>query len=63
MSSYYTIPATQNTPYPTLPISFPNLAVYLASAAEDSRGAARDDRSGMNRLAKTLDTLYPVGVE
>ena len=59
MSSYYTIPATPNTPYPTLPISFPNLAAYLASAADDSRGMARDDRSDMRRLAKTLDTLYP----
>ena len=63
MSSYYTIPATPNTPYPTLPISFPNLAAYLASAVEDSRGVPQDDRSGMNRLAKTLDTLYPAGVE
>lgn len=62
MSSYYTIPATPNTPYPTLPISFPGLATYLASAAEDSRGMAHDDRSDMRRLAKTLDTLYPADV-
>jgi len=55
MSKYYTIPATLNTPYPSLPISFPHLATYLASAAED-------DRSDMKRLAKTSDTLYPADV-
>jgi len=59
MSKYYTIPATPNTPYPTLPISFPNLAMYLASAVEDSRRMAQDNWSGIKRLAKTLDTLYP----
>ena len=60
MSKYYSIPATQNTPYPTLPISFPNLAVYLASAVEDSRRVAHDNSGDMQRLAKTLDMLYPV---
>jgi len=63
MSKYYTIPAAPNTPYPSLPISFLNLAMYLASAAEDSRGIAHDNRSGMKQLAKTLDTLYPAKVE
>ena len=63
MSKYYTIPATPNTPYPTLPISFPNMAMYLASAVEDSRRMTHDNSSGMKRLAKTLDTLYPAKVE
>lgn len=63
MSKYYTIPATPNTPYPTLPISFPNMATYLASAVEDSRRTTHDGSSGMKRLAKTLDTLYPAEVE
>ena len=63
MSKYYTVPATSNTPYPTLPISFPNMAMYLASAVEDSRRMAHDSSSGMKRLAKTLDTFYPAAVE
>ena len=63
MSKYYTIPATPNTPYPTLPISFPNMAMYLASVVEDSRRMAHDGSSGMKRLAKTLDLFYPAEVE
>ena len=63
MSKYYTVPATPSTPYPTLPISFPNMAMYLASAVEDSRRMGHDNSSGMKRLAKTLDTLYPATVE
>ena len=63
IAKYYTIPATQNTPYPTLPIGFPSVAVYLASAVYDSRRTERDDSGGMGRLAKILDTLYPAEVE
>ncbi|KAF9782910.1 hypothetical protein BJ322DRAFT_1126616 [Thelephora terrestris] len=63
VSKYYTIPATSSTPYPTLPISFPNMAMYLASAVEDSRRMAHDNSGGMKRLAKTLDMLYPAQVE
>lgn len=59
MSKYYTIPATSSTPHPTLPISFPNMAMYLASAVDDSR----HDNSAMKRLSKTLDILYPAQVE
>ena len=63
MSKYYTVPATPDTPHPTLPISFPNMAVYLASAVENSRKLAHDNSSGMKRLAKTLVMLYPAEVE
>jgi len=61
-SKYYTIPASPNTPHPTLPITFPNMAVYLASTVEDSRRMAHDNSSGMKRLAKTLEMLYPAQV-
>ena len=37
--------------------------MYLASAVEDSRRMAHDNFSGMKRLAKTLDILYPAQVE
>lgn len=63
LSKWYTIPATPSTPHPTLPISFPNMAMYLASAVEDSRRMAYDNSSGMKRLSKTLDMLYPAQVE
>ena len=63
MSKYYTIPATQNVPYPTLPVTFPDMASYLASAVEDSRMMMCDGSNNMKRLARTLDMLYPAGVE
>ena len=63
MSKYYTVPATPSSPHPTLPISFPNMAMYLASAVEDSRRMVHDSSGGAKRLAKTLDALYPAQVE
>ena len=59
MSKWYTIPATTSNPYPTLPMMFPDLATYLMSALENSRHAAHDRSSGLNRLAKWVDTFYP----
>lgn len=59
MSKWYTVPASSSNPYPTLPIMFPDLATYLMSALEYSRHAAHDRSSGLNRLAKWVDTLYP----
>ncbi|KAI0677135.1 hypothetical protein C8Q78DRAFT_1065757 [Trametes maxima] len=59
LSKFYTIPITPETPYPTLPISFPNLATYLASALENSRAAMHDSSSGVRRLAKHVDQYYP----
>lgn len=68
MATYYTIPATTRTPHPTLPITFPNMAMYLQSALEDSRRAMNDSSSGLRKLAKYVDTYYAndhevVGVE
>jgi hypothetical protein len=59
ISKFYTIPATTATPYPTLPINFPNMAMYLASAMEDSRRTTHDGSSGMKRLSKNVDLFYP----
>jgi hypothetical protein len=56
---YYTIPATQKTPLPKLPITMPSMAMYLASALEDSRRAPGDTMSGLRRLAKMVDDFYP----
>ena len=60
MSKWYTIPATTQNPYPTLPISFPDLATYLMCALENSRRAMHDRSSGWYRLAKYVDAYYPV---
>ena len=60
MSKWYTVPSTTLIPYPTLPIAFPDLATYLMSALENSRHAAHDRSSGWGRLAKCIDTFYPV---
>ncbi|KAH7887613.1 hypothetical protein F5I97DRAFT_859728 [Phlebopus sp. FC_14] len=59
MAKYYVVPSTSTTPYPTLPINFPNLAMYLQSAVQDSRRAANDSSSGMRRLANYIDNCYP----
>ncbi|KAI6134985.1 hypothetical protein EV401DRAFT_1845067 [Pisolithus croceorrhizus] len=59
MAKYYVIPSTPTTPYPTLPINFPNLAMYLQAAVEDSRRAAIDGSGGMRKLAQFIDSCYP----
>lgn len=59
VSKYYTIPATSRTPLPTLPITMPSMAMYLASALDDSRRALGDTSSGVRRLAKMVDQFYP----
>jgi hypothetical protein len=58
-SKYYTIPSTASKPYPKLPISFPEMAMYLHAALEESRRAMHDSSSGMRRLAKLIDLCYP----
>jgi hypothetical protein len=37
----------------------PSMAMYLASALEDSRRALGDTSSGHRRLAKMVDQFYP----
>lgn len=37
----------------------PNMAMYLASALEDSRRALGDSSSGLRKLAKMIDQFYP----
>ncbi len=46
-------------PYPTLPITFPDLAAYLLSALENSQRAINDRSCGLYRLAKYIETFYP----
>jgi hypothetical protein len=58
MAKYYVVPATNSTPYPTLPINFPDLAMYLQSAVEDSRKAANDSSGGVRKLAHNVDSCY-----
>ncbi|KAH9918223.1 uncharacterized protein BXZ73DRAFT_92277 [Epithele typhae] len=59
LSKFYTVPNTPDLPYPSLPVSFPNLATYLASALEVARDAMGDSSSGVRRLAKAVDQFYP----
>ncbi|KIJ70106.1 hypothetical protein HYDPIDRAFT_104777 [Hydnomerulius pinastri MD-312] len=58
MAKYYVVPSTPSTPYPTLPINFPNLAMYLQSAVQDSRRAVSDSSSGVRKLANYIDNCY-----
>ncbi|KAF8897684.1 hypothetical protein BD779DRAFT_1432134 [Infundibulicybe gibba] len=62
VSKIYSIPATDSMPYPALPITFPNLAMYLQAALEDSRRFANDSSSGMRKLARMVETCYPMDV-
>ncbi len=59
ISKWYTIPSSENMPYPTLPITFPDLATYLMSALENSQRAINDRSSGLYRLAKSIGNFYP----
>ena len=42
----YTIPATYKLPYPTLPITFLDLALYLQAALDESNQYIHDDTGG-----------------
>jgi len=55
-SKYYTIPETSRTPFPRLPVTMPDMAMYLSSALEDSR---RAPSGSIRRLAKMVDKFYP----
>ncbi|PFH51408.1 hypothetical protein AMATHDRAFT_142541, partial [Amanita thiersii Skay4041] len=59
LSKRYTIPACPTVPFPTLPITFPDLAMYLHASLEVSRRYLNDSSSGMRKLAKMIDSCYP----
>lgn len=59
LAKSYTVPLSPSTPYPSLPINLPNLAMYLHAALEDSRRAMNDSSSGLRKLAKMVDGYYP----
>jgi len=58
VTQFYNVPSTGSSPYPSLPITFSNYALYLQSALEDSRQAAGDVSGGCRRLAKMLEMYY-----
>ena len=59
VSKTYTVPAIDGIPYPPLPITFPNLAMYLNAVLETSRRYMNDSSSGVRKLAKIMDMCYP----
>jgi len=59
LSRPYTIPASSSFPFPTLPITFPDLAMYLHEALEISRRHIHDSSSGVRKLAKMTEICYP----
>ncbi|KAF9268129.1 hypothetical protein L218DRAFT_854001 [Marasmius fiardii PR-910] len=59
VSKVFTVPSTDNKPYPILPISFPNLALYLQAALEESRRYMSDSSSGFRKLTKMIQLCYP----
>ncbi|KAJ7649896.1 hypothetical protein FB45DRAFT_730138, partial [Roridomyces roridus] len=59
LSKCYTIPSSESVPLPTLPISFPNMAMYLQAALEESRRYSSDNSSGVRRLAEMVEVCYP----
>ncbi|KAF8507471.1 hypothetical protein BU17DRAFT_57392 [Hysterangium stoloniferum] len=60
-SQLYVIPLSATSPFPILPITFPNIALYLQCAMRDSRArrVQNDPSSGMRRLAKIVMACYP----
>ena len=63
MAKYYVIPSTSTTPYPSLPIDFPDLAMYLQSAVQHSRRASGDTSGGLRKLAQYIDNCFPGDAE
>jgi hypothetical protein len=59
MSKTYTIPGTDTVPLPTLPITFPNLALYLQAALDASRRHSGDGMNGLGKLGKVVQMCYP----
>jgi hypothetical protein len=59
MSKTYTIPVTDAIPLPTLPITFPNLALYLQAALDTSRRHLNDSPTGLGKLGKMVQMCYP----
>ncbi|KAF8812324.1 hypothetical protein BYT27DRAFT_7087687 [Phlegmacium glaucopus] len=59
MSKIFAIPATDTIPLPTLPITFPNLALYLQAALDTSRQHLSDNPNGLGKLAKMVQMCYP----
>ncbi|KDR83873.1 hypothetical protein GALMADRAFT_236334 [Galerina marginata CBS 339.88] len=58
ISRIYTIPASETLPLPNLPITFPNLALYLQAALDYSRRHSSDG-PGLGKLGKLVQTCYP----
>nr|GAT59959.1 predicted protein [Mycena chlorophos] len=58
LSKCYIIPSTTSVPFPSLPISFPNMALYLQAALEESRRTS-DSSTGLRKLARMVDACYP----
>jgi hypothetical protein len=63
LSKCYTIPSSDSVPFPALPITFPNMAMYLQAALEESRRYMSDSSSGVRKLAKMVETCYPTTAE
>ncbi|KAJ3504998.1 hypothetical protein NLJ89_g7646 [Agrocybe chaxingu] len=57
ISKAFTIPVTDAVPLPTLPITFPNLALYLQAALEASR--RHSDANGHGKLGRMVQMCYP----
>jgi hypothetical protein len=58
-SKYFTIPSVTSIPWPSLPISLPDYAMYLHAILKESRRASHDSSGGLRRLAKMVDMYYP----
>lgn len=59
LAKAYTIPVTNSLSFPKLPITCPDLAMYLHAAMEVSRRHINDSSSGVRKLAKMIDFCYP----
>lgn len=46
-------------PLPTLPITFPDLALYLQAALDTSRRHLSDNPNGLGKLGKMVQMCYP----
>ncbi|KAH8830440.1 hypothetical protein DL96DRAFT_942268 [Flagelloscypha sp. PMI_526] len=59
LSKTYTIPTTEQTPWPVLPITFPNLAMYLQAVLQESRRYQDDSTTAIRKFARMVTACYP----
>ncbi|KAH8823284.1 hypothetical protein DL96DRAFT_1469527, partial [Flagelloscypha sp. PMI_526] len=55
----YAIPKTELNSWPVLPITFPNVALYLLATFQESKTHEHDSTNALGKLARLITACYP----